>query len=205
MLNPRPKTRSRRSSRGRGQRGMVLLVALVVLVAMTVAGIAMIRSVDTATLVAGNLAFQQAATRASDKGIEQALAIIRAKTAAGITHQDDSTTGYFATLRAADSPSATTSWQSFWSANYAASAYAMTKDQFDNQVFLVIHRECANASPSSTGGQCVASPKITTSTGNSQEAGEIELNAASQVYYRITVRVTGPRRTESYVQSHVTL
>lgn len=209
MLNPRSASRSRSPSRRpQGQRGMVLLVALVVLVAMTVAGIAMIRSVDTATLVAGNLAFQQAATRASDKGIEQAIAIVRAKSLASpvTTHQDDPTSGYFATLRAADSPSGTTTWQSFWSTNYAASgAYAMPKDQFGNQVFFVIHRECANASPSGAGGQCVASPSITTSTGNSQEAGEIELNAASQVYYRITVRVTGPRRTESYVQSHVTM
>ena len=56
------------------QQGMVLLIALVVLVAVMVAGIAMIRSVDTATLVAGNLAFEQAATHAADRGVEAAVA-----------------------------------------------------------------------------------------------------------------------------------
>jgi Tfp pilus assembly protein PilX len=40
-------------------RGAVLFIALIVLVAMTLAGIAIMRSVDTATLIAGNLAFKQ--------------------------------------------------------------------------------------------------------------------------------------------------
>jgi Tfp pilus assembly protein PilX len=38
------------------QRGVMLIIALIVLVAMTMAGIAMMRSVDTATIVAGNIA-----------------------------------------------------------------------------------------------------------------------------------------------------
>lgn len=189
----------------RGQGGIVLVVALLVLVAVTLAAVSIMRSVDTATLVAGNLAFQQAATRAADKGIEQAIAVIQAKNTAGTLHVDDSSNGYFATLRSADSPSAGTTWQAFWQANYTANSVALPKDQFDNQISYVIHRECANASPAGAGGQCVASPAVTRATGNSQEAGELELNAASAVYYRITVRVSGPRRTESYVQSHIAL
>ena len=50
------------------QRGMVLLLTLIILVAMTLAGIGMMRSVDTATVVAGNLAFKQATTNAADGG-----------------------------------------------------------------------------------------------------------------------------------------
>ena len=41
---------------------------------------------------------------------------------------------------------------------------------------------------------------ITTATGNAEEAGEIQLNAPSEVYYRITARVDGPRNTVSYIQ-----
>ncbi len=51
------------------QRGAVLLIALIVLVAMTLAGIAMMRSVDTGILVSGNMAFRQSATLAADAGI----------------------------------------------------------------------------------------------------------------------------------------
>lgn len=50
------------------QRGVVLLLTLIILVAMTLAGIGMMRSVDTATVVAGNLAFKQTTSNAADGG-----------------------------------------------------------------------------------------------------------------------------------------
>ena len=48
------------------QHGVVLLISLIVLVAMTLAGIAVMRSVDTNVLIAGNLAFRNAALSAAD-------------------------------------------------------------------------------------------------------------------------------------------
>ena len=54
------------------QRGVVLFIALLVMVALSLAGIALIRSADTATIVAGNLAFKQAAASAVDRSVEQA-------------------------------------------------------------------------------------------------------------------------------------
>jgi type IV pilus assembly protein PilX len=192
--------------RAAGQRGMVLLVALVVLVALMVAGVAMIRSVDTATLVSGNIAFEQAATYAADKGIEQALKMLIDKQGAGALDTNDPSNGYYASLRSTDNPSGSQSWQAFWDATYNANnSVVLPTDQFANTVSFVVHRECANPKPPGSGGLCVASPRVTTSSGNAQEAGEVELQAASQIYYRITVRVSGPRRTESYVQSHVAL
>ncbi len=50
------------------QRGVVLLIALIILVAMTLAGIGMMRSVDTGGVIAGNLAFKQSTLHASDAG-----------------------------------------------------------------------------------------------------------------------------------------
>lgn len=57
----------------RKQRGVVLLIALIVLVAMTLAAIGMMRSVDTGNVIAGNLAFQQATSQASDAGASKAF------------------------------------------------------------------------------------------------------------------------------------
>ena len=51
----------------------MLFIALIVLVAMTLAGIAIMRSVDTGNLVAGNMAFKQSSLSASDNGIAQAF------------------------------------------------------------------------------------------------------------------------------------
>jgi Tfp pilus assembly protein PilX len=187
------------------QQGMVLLVALIVLVAITVAGMAMMRSVDTATLVAGNLAFQQAATQASDKGVESAIAMLRQKLVDDSLSDNDTSNGYIATLQATDSPAAGESWQAYWDANLKGIAYDTGEDLYKNHVYFVVHRMCQNALPPGSGGQCVASPAVTTTKGNSEEAGEIQLNSASQIYYRITVRVAGPRRTESYVQTTVAM
>ena len=54
------------------QTGVVLFIALIVLVAMTLAGIAMIRSTDTGNVVAGNIAFRQAALQEADVGVDAA-------------------------------------------------------------------------------------------------------------------------------------
>lgn len=200
LKRPMPETPVRRAA----QRGMVLLVALVVLVAIMIAGIAMMRSVDSTTLVAGNLAFQQSATNSADQGIEKAMAMLRTRSASQLS-ADDPTNGYFATMTSSQSPAAGQTWQSFWDANLAAAASDAGTDQAGNHIYFVVHRECQGNGLPGSGAQCVASPAVTTSTGNSQEAGEIELSSASQIYYRITVRVSGPRRTESYVQSHIAM
>src|SRR2546428_13810539 len=62
------------SSLPRRQRGVTLFIALIVLVAMTMAAVAMMRSVDTATVVAGNIGFRQSAVNAADQGVQAAYA-----------------------------------------------------------------------------------------------------------------------------------
>lgn len=54
------------------QHGVVLLIVLIMLVAMTLAGIGMMRSVDTASIVAGNLGYKQSTISAADAGTSQA-------------------------------------------------------------------------------------------------------------------------------------
>ncbi len=55
------------------QKGVVLLITLIMLVAMTLAAIALMRSVDTSNLVAGNMAFEQSSLNVADLGTEQAI------------------------------------------------------------------------------------------------------------------------------------
>jgi Tfp pilus assembly protein PilX len=65
-----------RASGPRKQQGVVLLIALIILVAMTLAGIGMMRSVDTGVVIAGNLAFRQASLNAADAGTSQGFATL---------------------------------------------------------------------------------------------------------------------------------
>jgi type IV pilus assembly protein PilX len=56
------------------QRGVVLFFTLIALVVMSLAAVALIRSVDTSTMIAGNLAFKQAGASSGDGGVEAAIA-----------------------------------------------------------------------------------------------------------------------------------
>jgi len=69
------------------QRGVVLLIALIILVAMTLAGIGMMRSVDTGNLIAGNLAFRQATMNASDAGTSAGFNALVAVANSGATNK----------------------------------------------------------------------------------------------------------------------
>src|SRR5258705_7570907 len=94
MTSARAKSVRMRAPRG-AQRGVVLFIALIVLVAMTLAGLAMMRSVDTNNLIAGNLAFKSAAVSAGDAAIEAARAWVMSKTP-GELEADQPGSGYFA-------------------------------------------------------------------------------------------------------------
>ncbi|MDO9421639.1 MAG: hypothetical protein Q7T66_15200 [Herminiimonas sp.] len=185
------------------QSGVVLIIALIVLVAMTLAGIALMRSVDTNNLIAGNLAFQQAATRSGDAGVEAAIAFLAGASAATL-EADSSGNGYAANGSAAShSPAAGQSWDAYWAATLAARKFDLNNgaaDEAGNKISYVIDRMCNNAGGKTSGGSCIASPVVTAATGNNENQ-EIQLNAPSVVYYRITVRIVGPRNTVSYVQA----
>jgi len=73
----------------------------------------------------------------------------------------------------------------------------------------VVHRQCRDSGPSAS-ATCLKPPPKTTGTGGAGSdldggGGGNNIAGNSQVYYRITVRVAGPRRTESYVQTNVAL
>ena len=91
MLKPSPVVRS---AVRRRQSGVVLIVALIMLIAMTLAALALVRSVDTTNIIAGNLSFQQAATHAGDRGVESAIAWVENN--AGLLSGNVPASGYVA-------------------------------------------------------------------------------------------------------------
>jgi Tfp pilus assembly protein PilX len=188
------------------QSGVVLVIALVVLVAMTLAAVALVRSVDTSNIIAGNLAFQQAAVHSADNGIEKAIAWLQDNNTGTTLDSDSQSNGYTANgNEASHSPAPAQSWDQFWGQSMLARKYSLTVDAAGNTVEYVIDRLCRFAGAKTAGASCIASPVVHAATGNAEEAGEIQLNAPSVVYYRITVRVGGPRNTVSYVQAVVSM
>lgn len=198
------------------QRGVVLLIALIMLVAMTLGGIALVRSVNMTNIIAGNLAFQQGATNSGDTGIEVAVSWLEANNGATL-YSSVAAQGYAATRQ---DPPAGQSWDAFWRtvlANQAVTlnpaapgtfmAYtASAPNSAGNTVSYAIQRLCSQALPPSSAGAGCSQPPATVNTASSSKgAGVVALTYGSQIYYRITSRIAGPRNTVSYVQAIVAL
>lgn len=188
------------SSRQRSQRGVILIVSLIVLVAMTLAGIGLMRSVSTGNRVAGNLAFQQAATQSADVGIEAAIAWLEANNAGTTLHgHSGAGLGYRAIQ---EGPAANSSWLKYWEQVKATDSGVrqLAADASGNQVAYVIHRLCNGTGSPSSGIGCAVAPATVGTEGGSKGSGVLPVKLPSQQYYRITARVAGPRNTVSFVQ-----
>ena len=218
------------------QRGVTMIIALIILVAMTLAGIGLMRSVDTGSMIAGNLAFRQATLNATDAGTGKAFAALMSVANSGnskdlqiLWHDNGQTcpagaTAAFCTGGVINLPgysSATlatcevtgtgcTAAQTNWwkdSANWAT-AYTLTAAEFPDTsttVQYVIHRMCqtANTAPGFGTTTCqYFAPPVQVGCSNGMPSSCAGLNS-NIIYYRITVRVTGPRNTTSYAQVFV--
>ena len=192
--------RVRRTRRSQ-QRGTVLMVALILLVVLSLAGIALVRSVWTSNIIAGNLAFQQAATHSADNGVEAAIAFLYANRTGATLHSSVLSGSGVRYVANRQDPASGQSWDAFWTATLAGSGAVNTlaADAAGNTVSFVIHRLC-NATGAPTYPGCSASATHANNKNSSQGAGTQPLDSIRQVYYRITARVTGPRNTLSYVQ-----
>jgi type IV pilus assembly protein PilX len=210
----------------RAQRGVVLFIALIVLVAMSLAGVALLRSVDTNVLIAGNLAFRQGATMAGDWGIEDARKLLDRNTKDPVTLAPLTTlnidTPALAQLAGIPNPPWPSSayystWQQSLDLTGNTSSVAddfdwstgrnMGTDAAGNQVTYVIHRLCEKAlGPNDANNNCVKSGAGGGGASDDGTKGVVAYGAGalpgtSTVYYRVTVRIVGPRNTLSYVQA----
>jgi type IV pilus assembly protein PilX len=184
----------------RSQRGTMLIIALIVLVAMTLAGIATMRSVDTATVMAGNLAFRQAALNAADQGIQAGFGYLLGKSSDTL-NLDAAGVGYYSAA-----PSKEPDWMDDAAWAGAAQLNGGAPDAAGNVVQYIIHRLCtiANVAQSAPGNQCGASvtnTAVLTGQGEDKFRPTLgELAVSNQTQYRITARAVGPRRSIAVVQ-----
>lgn len=182
------------------QRGAVLMVVLVAMIAMMVSVIALSRSMDTHHLVAGNLAFRNATLHSSDAGVRGGVAFLESTVGTprlNTTAEDD---GYYAVLVEPD-------WddETFWA--QCSGCTVAASDAAGNRIQYVVHRMCsAQGNPSAAGNSCstlTAAP--TAANGGSFSADAFNFAGVAQNYYRISVRVLGPRNTSTLVQTFVSL
>lgn len=205
------------STRGAArQRGAVLFFTLIALVVMTLAAIALVRSVDTASLISGNLAFKQSATSSGDNGIEAAMAVLDqpANPVNSNLNVSAPASGYYNSLnRAIDLT--TLAWDNTNSVLVDGDplvAGAQANDPAGNSVRYIIQRVCLH--PSAAAANLASGATIPVSTTNcsltdatdtssKQVKEDAPPSGAGSPIYRITARVAGPRNTVSYTQGFV--
>jgi type IV pilus assembly protein PilX len=218
MMQARSTTR-KEFARATQQRGVVLFFALIALVVMSLAAVALIRSVDTSTMIAGNLAFRQSAATSADNGSEAAINWLGAERVAmdlagkvvyiDITHSsnvDNPAAGYYSNVRMnSDLTDGTFAWSN------ATSALALPDpDASGNTVRYIVERMCRTANVIPQRFNCLFTPLITGRDGSEVILPDgvcsgpgCPLAQGLSPQLRITARVTGPKNTVSYIQTFV--
>jgi hypothetical protein len=205
-----------------------MLIALFALVLLLLGATALVRSVDTSTLIAGNLAFKQDATEAASVGSEQAMAWMESKMdtePSTFFENDYAAAGYYASSLENLDPTGANStatnklglvdWDDDSCASAASSTYedcvikpwglspAITVN--GNSVKWLIIRLCKTTGPMTIVNWC-AKPPPTTASSSATERGELNAGgriagAESGPYFRVIVRVIGPRGTASFTET----
>lgn len=204
----------------KSQRGVVLFVALIVMVALSLAGIALVRSIETTTSITGNIAFRQSALMQANWAIENAIGDIYAddsKKPANVLTKDEkkidqSAKCYLATFDVTTDSSKSAQPalpagipQTLWKSSTAKGLppYCRPQDSLTgNTVSYVIQRMClpAAAGAEANQAQCdLMQPKQALGT----TVGDEAINMGKYPLYRVTVRVDGPNNALSFVQAMI--
>ena len=216
-IRPNKFSTSNQPPRSSSQGGFVLVIALIVLAAMTLAAAAMVRTVDTSTLLARNISFKRDALNRNDLALEVAINEFRAGGTIAIADKTmhHANLNYSAVMLQTDTDgvplvlkNAQTSGTFYLATGVTPpfpqgtlgpaepAAIAVPNLHLGMTPIYVIERMCTALG--------VALPENCIVNGRAQAGGTQPNDKPGQLFpplYRITARVTGPRNTVSYVQA----
>ncbi len=212
--------------RGAGSRqaGASLLFALITLVALALAASALVRAVDTGAVVLGNLGSKKATAIAADRATQIAIQALAGMTA-GAREVDAANQGYYATSKEdyditgfdrTDPSRKLVNWEVDGSCAYATSGTCdpLTRPSDEQTIDTaaglkarwLITRLCSQAGTISAAANNCAVPLKGTFQ-KDQGAGEKSYSQVQQSvsnphpFFRIVVRVTGPRNAVTYTET----
>jgi type IV pilus assembly protein PilX len=197
------------------QRGLVLFLALIALVVMSLAAVALIRSVDTNNLIAGNLSFKQAATTSADAGTEAAITMLigmrDAAANAGKNVLNDAThtfnitpatpNGYYSSANTLNL-TADATWDD-------VNNVLVGTDNSGNTIQYIVERMCRTPNVAIQTADCLFSAAAEDKNGQQVKLPQNICDgpgcpvAGQTPQLRVTVRVTGPKNSVSYVQTFI--
>jgi len=206
MIATRFPSRAVLSRPPRRQRGIVLIIALVVMVAMALAGVALVRSVDTTTSVVGNLAFRQASILPSNLAVEHAIAALFEASPSLVPNRevDLPAQSYFAKQQLGEDPNTGVPAVLQSVAAYSAYGGRVENAGNGNTVRYVIERMCRNDAPTPLASSELLTKYCNRVPPNQSAAGtatEQKLELPRVPLYRLTIRVDSPANTVTFAQA----
>jgi Tfp pilus assembly protein PilX len=189
-------------SRPSRQRGVVLIFSLIVLLILTIGAVALMRSMNNSLFSAGNLAFRRDLTNQGEQAITTVLTEFQAGGAmavAGANAANVQNLNYSATIlptNAQGVPTALLNATTF--STVGTSAKDITGATPDVTIRYVIDRLCSATGVSSSANcaQSTAGP-----TGGTGGTGQAPPPLPTATVYRLSVRVSGARGTQVFLQS----
>ncbi|WP_254785054.1 hypothetical protein [Collimonas sp. OK412] len=195
----------RRSAiRHHGQRGIILIVTMFALIILMISGIALVRSFDSSLVLAGNMAFKRDLVNQGERGMSAAILSMKGSgtLVSEITRQSNlPSSNYSASLLPTDAHGIPVVLlkDSAWT-TAGMSAADITDAASQVTIRYVIDRLCS-ASGVASSASCIVS-----SYGDKGGTADVKrATAITPPVYRISVRVTGPRSTQTYLQTTFSL
>lgn len=171
------------------QQGGSLIFVLVLLTVMLMGSVSMLRTTSTSNDIASNVAFKQAATFAAQAGVDAAAVLLR-----DVEDPESATEGYYP---AKEGDAATGLPSVDWDEIPVTTVSA--PDGVAYSVQFVVERLCSESPVTDALEQC--SIPYGEKKAGSARVGAADFSVGEGFFYRATVRVTGPKRTESFVQA----
>jgi len=183
----------------RHQQGVALPVMLIILVVMLISSIYLLKSSNSSTLSASNMAYDSALSKAADLGLHTGFTYLQQKALSNkkLLEVSDLPNGYDATYNNAQPVTSDAFWAN---AKTVKNPAALNGTATDDTVQYIIHRACQNPGNAAaatnacvlTSGNLLAGSGGT-APGASQGAGSPNYVNSPQIHYIITARIFGPR------------
>mgnify|MGYP003575523658 CR=1 FL=1 len=186
---------------GTRQRGVVLIFCLIVLVVLLTGGVAVIRSTNSALFSAGNLAFKRDLLNQGEQAVSFVMGQFQGMgslATSASTQSDNSALNYKANQLPTNAQGIPTAMLGSDAAFGTVGAISndLTGATPDIKIRYLIDRLCSSAgAPSSN--NCVQAQSAP--TGGTAGTGGPAVTTAS--VYRLTVRISGPRDTQVFMQT----
>ena len=187
--------RTRPRHRPSRQRGVIsTVIAIIVLLITLMAAVALMRSVDTGSSVAGRLGFKQQVTQEAELAYQDAVSSAAAYLGqAG--EADKSDIGYYATPQSTDVRGIPTALIA------KAAGKQLRAPNTGDDIRYTVERLCPTAGPALTVAPNACLVPTATINGGSTTGNQGGFGSGAQAAYRLTVRVEGPKNAVSYVQT----